>query len=140
MLVALMPEQVNTHWDLLKLAVERSLPPIAILRDHSVNRVLESLLNATMVCWLVMQDNKIEGFILTTTTEDYCSGTKSLLIYLVFGEANRDTWIDAYDTLNKHAKSLDCSFMTAYTVHEKVMLICKSFGFESQYYVSVEVK
>jgi hypothetical protein len=140
MLVALMPEQVNDHWDLLKLAVERSLPPIAILRDHSMNRVLESILSGAMICWLVIQDNEIEGFILTTTTVDYCTGTKSLLIYLVFGEAGRNIWEDAYDTLIKHAKSNGCSFITAYTVQEKVVDICKSFGFETQYYVSLEVK
>jgi hypothetical protein len=140
MLVALLPDQVDLHWDILKVAIERSLPPIAINRTHSMNKVLECLLSGIMICWLVVEGNKIVGFVVTTVSEDFCTDTRTLILYIIFGEANRATWEDSYDTLYKHAKNLDCSFMGGYTIDNNVVNICKSFGCSDQHYCILEVR
>lgn len=140
MLVALLPDQVDLHWDILKVAIEKSLPPIAVNKDHSMNRLLECLLNGIMVCWLVVEGGKIVGFVVTTVTEDYCTDTKTLILYSIFGGASRETWEDSYATMYKHAKELGCSFMGGYTVDENVVQICKSFNCSDQHYCVLEVK
>jgi hypothetical protein len=140
MLIALLPDQVDMHWDILKVAVERSLPPIAINKSHSMNRFLECLLEGTMTCWLGMEDGKIDGFVVTTVINDFCTDTKTLLVYFIFGEASRHVYEDGMETLHKHAKAQGCSFIGGYTVHERLVPLCQSLGCTVQYYVSTEVK
>jgi hypothetical protein len=71
---------------------------------------------------------------------DSCSETKSLLIYLIFGHASRQAYEEGMLMWHSHAKQLGCSFICAYTIHENVVSLAKSLGFESQYYLSLEVK
>lgn len=144
MLVALLPDQVDMHWDIIKLGLEKSLPPIALYKDHSMNRVLEALLEGSMVCWLALGDKTIDGFVMTTTTTDFYTNTKSLLIYAIFGEASRHVWADGYFTLYKHAKAQECDFITGYTTQDRLAALGKSFDFIDsitfQHFFSVEVK
>jgi hypothetical protein len=139
MLVALLPDQVDMHWDILKVAIQKCLPPIASHRNHSMNRILENLLSGNMVCWLAVVGGKIEGFLITTVIEDYCTDTKTMLLYAVFGEVDRSVWEAGYETVNKHAKELGCDFIAYYTMQPHVVEIGKSFGCTDQHYVTLEV-
>lgn len=137
MLVKLLSEQITSYWNVIKYAVEESVPPIANENYNKMNKILEALLNGSMDCWVSVsdEDKRVEAVVVTAISEDYCSGIRNLLIYSLFGysEISDKSWAEGFETLSKWAKKLGCVRMIAYTDVERIKEVVKTIGGDTRY-------
>lgn len=146
MLNRLLPDQISKFWDIIRYAVEQSLPPA--IRDGSgkMNRILAAALSDKVDVWASYSKNddsvKFNGIVLTKILYDDISDTKNLLIYCLFGYGALDSssWLSGLRTLTKYARSKDCSCITAYTVLPNIIEISKRLGADTNYtFISFDV-
>jgi hypothetical protein len=138
MLVQLLSEQVAEYWNIIKYAVEGSLPPIANEAYDKMNRILEALLTDQMQCWVSYREEEsgrvLEGILITTITGDFCSDIKSLLVYSLYGfNATEQAWAEGFSTISKWAKSKGCNRIIAYTDVPRIIEIIQQLGGEAKY-------
>ena len=147
MITQLLPEQIAEHWNVIKYAVENSLPPIAG-NEHPdrTNRILSAALAGRISVWASYErvDEyriKFEGVVLTKILYDDVSGTKQLLIYSIFGynQVSKESWNQALVTLSTYAVNKKCSQIIAYTDHEYIKKIAIQLGGTSRHFISFEV-
>jgi hypothetical protein len=128
---------VGNQWPRIKEAIEKSLPPIVGEGSDKLNRILEVLLTGEMQCWAAVRIDKVNpiGFVLTTISADYCSGTKNLLVYCVYAYETTiaDDWVEGLQGLSKYAKSVGCSSITGFSDNEKILNIIHKFGGNTEY-------
>ena len=140
MLTKLLPDQVSKHWDIIKFAIEESLPPIAGENPNKMNNILMSILTDKTQCWASYkvgeEDRQFEGILLTRILYDDASGTRSLLLYCAYGytKVSRESWFTGMQTVMKFAKSRNCTQLAAYTELEYLVNMAKDFGADSTYY------
>ena len=139
MLTRLLPEQISTFWDVIKYAVEESLPPVVAEHPDKMNRILSSALSGETTVWASYTKGeegiKFEGIVLTQFTHDKVSETKNLLIYCLYGYelVNKDSWLDGLMAIAKYAKSRNCSRVIAYTNEEQIINVVNSLGGNTEY-------
>jgi len=136
MLVQLLPDQVAKYWEQIKYAVHMSFPPTVEKEEVDMNKVLENLLGGNLVAWASVdrETKKIVAIVTTTFLEDVCSGTRNLLIYSLFGIADRigkKNWTDGYETLMKYAKSKGCKKIVAFTRVDVIKKLAVHYGGEA---------
>ena len=87
MINRLLPDQISKFWDIIKYALEQTLPPFVIKHSDNMNYILSSLLSGKTSCWVSYEKNedasKINGIILTKIVFDDATHTKNLLLYSV---------------------------------------------------------
>jgi len=143
----LLPEQVSAFWNVIKYALEESLPPFVHDHPDKMNRVLTSILCGNIDVWasynkLPDETIKFESIAVTQELYDEPSGTKSLLIYCLFGYdyIDEESWTQKFSTVIKAAKELGCVQVTAYSNVEKVIKSAKKFGGDTSYtFISFDV-
>jgi len=146
MLTKLLPDQIAKFWDVIKYAIEESLPPIVGEHPDKMNRILTSLLCNKTECWIRYrkEDKTIfEGIALTRFLHDDASNTKNLLIYCLYGydKTTDETWTESISLLCKYAKKHKCSDVVAYTDIQYMIDKAKQLGGEAKYtYVSFNVE
>lgn len=139
MVVKLLPEQISEYWEVVKYAIENSLPPIANEASDKMNRILESLINDSMQCWVMYKEEnevrRLQVVCITSLLQDFCSGTNNLLIYSLFGfsEVTEDEWKDGFEILSIWGRSFRCSRIIAYTDVDRIKEIVSKLGGESKY-------
>ena len=136
MVIRLLPVQISNHWEVIKCAIEDSLPPIAGESPEKMNRILMNLLDGKMQCWVrVDEDKKINLIVVTTISEDFCSGTKTLLLYCAFGygSGHKVMWKELYDTFYKFGQSRGCDRCIAYSDNEYLIKILEYLGGDARY-------
>ena len=136
MLIRLLPEQAARYWDDVKVAIEESLPPIVGMQSDRMSNILKSILTDEIIVWVSAEkDKNLSGIVLTTFTFDKPSGTKSLLIYCVYGygEINRTSWIEAAETLRKFAVSQGCNRVIGYSDVSSIIKFVEGIGGETKY-------
>lgn len=135
MLVKLLPEQVAEGWDSLWFGISQALPPIAKNKPMTRTRVLQSLLEMKSECWVNAEDGKINAVLLTTVSEDELSGTRTLLLYALFGYAKitGSDYVEAVELLLRYAKSKGCDTVSAYTNSELLKKIAMKLGGSAEY-------
>jgi|TARA_Y100000296_G_scaffold87435_1_gene133821 hypothetical protein len=139
MLVKVLPNQVCDHWDVVSYGIQQSLPPITIESPRRMNNILESLLLGRMVLWIGVEDNKVQGLLVTAFSYDKNSDVQDLLIYSIYGFEDLSTKlvVDGMDTLKKFAVSNGCKRITAYSKIKAVIDMMKRFGSEEYSYLSI---
>jgi hypothetical protein len=142
MLIALLPEQVSAYWGAIKLTIEQSAPPTA-RKNLDMNKVLECVLSGRLQVWtLVNEEGKVLLILTTTVAEDFCSDGKSLMIFSIFGlgTVGPRNWKEGFETLKRHAASLGCDKIVAYTTEDVVRKLVRYFGGDDSYtYLRLEV-
>lgn len=136
MLIRLLPEQAAKHWEDIKIAIEESLPPIVGMQSDRMSNILKAVLTDEIIVWVSAEkDKNISGIVLTTFTYDKPSGTKSLLLYCVYGygEINRNSWIEGAETLKKFAISQGCNRVIGYSDVPSIIKFVESIGGETKY-------
>lgn len=146
MLTRLLPEQISNFWDVIKYAIEQSLPPIAHEHPDRINRILISALAGKIDIWVtyttVDDSVKLEGVAVTRITYDDVSDTRSLLLYCIYGyePLNKSSWTSGLEILAKYARSKGCSFVVAYTELPYVVEISRRLGADVRYtFISFDV-
>lgn len=147
MLTQLLPDQISTFWDVIKYAVEQSLPPIAGDHPDKMNRILSSLLSSKSQCWAsYTRDNentKFEGIVITKILYDDVSNTKNLLIYCLYGyeDVTKESWVKGLTSLLKFADSRGCVRVMAYTDIPYMIELAKQMKGEARYtFISFDTK
>jgi hypothetical protein len=139
MLTRLLPEQVAKFWDIIKYAVEQSLPPIAGDHPDKMNRILSSILSSKTECWASYRKENdttiFEGIAVTKIIYDEASDTRNLLLYCVYGyeSVDKESWDEAFITLVKYAKSRNCNDVIAYSDIPEIIKRAKAVGGEAKY-------
>jgi len=139
MLTRLLPDQISAFWDIIKYAVEESLPPIIGEHPDRMNRILSSLLSSKTECWASYrrEDERIifEGICLTKIIYDDASGTKNLLLYCIYGYEStlEEAWMDAFRSVSKYAKAQGCNDIIGYTNVPYLIEKAKLFGGNTDY-------
>ena len=136
----LLPEQVTVFWNVVKFAIEQSLPPIAINDPEATNRILSSILCKKTEVWAEYvkgeeEGNKFECIFLTQFVYDEPSDTKNLLIYSLYGydEIDSGSWARALITMVKYAKEKKCNQIVAYSSVPRVIEMAKSVGWNTDF-------
>lgn len=147
MLVQLLPDQVSRFWDIIKFAVDESLPPIVGEHPDRLNRILSSILSGKTQCWASYrrENEKIvfEGICLTKFLYDEASNTKNLLLYSVYGyeKTENEAWAEAFIATSKFAKANGCNEVVGYTNVDHLIEKAKLFGGNTEYtYITFNVE
>jgi hypothetical protein len=147
MLVRLMPDQISKFWDVIKFAIEQSLPPIAGESPNKMENILMSALDGSIEVWASYtksaESNKFEGIVLTEMLYDRPSRTKNLLLYCLYGyeDVDKQSWVSGIVTLAKYAISRGCTQIVTYTDIPYMISLAKSLGAEAKYtFISFDVK
>ena len=139
MLVRLTPEQVAEYWEGIKFAVEESLPPVAVEKPGTLNRILEAMLVGIIQAWVSLrrEDKKVVALVTTTVADDNISRTKSLLIYstYAFEQSEKSDWIEGFAALSKFAKGMKCDNITAYSNEADILKIAQYYNPEMTTYI-----
>jgi len=139
MLTRLLPEQISRFWDIIKFAVEQSLPPTVGEHPDKMNRILAAALSGRIEVWASYTKeggkNRFEGIVLTKILYDDASDTRNLLLYCLYGydKVSDDSWLGGLLTIAKYAKSRGCSQIVAYTDVPYVVELVNKLGGEARY-------
>ncbi len=139
MLIKLLPDQIAKFWDIIKYAIEQSLPPIVADSPDCMNRILSAALSNRVDVWASYQRNngnvRLDGVGLTKTLYDDVSDTKSLLIYCLYGytQVDRSSWPEALEVITKYAKSKGCTQLVAYSEFYNVIELARHMGADTKY-------
>ena len=142
MLIQLIPNQISDLWGQLKPMMEASLPPTEKPSDELMNNLLESAIKGTLKLWAIKgDDSKIYGIVSTTFIDEVMTGTRTLLIYTLFGFTlvSEEIWKASYATLRQYAKSNKCQGIIGYTDNNRVEVIAKALGARVTKVVRLEV-
>lgn len=139
MLTKLLPDQISKFWDIIRYAIEQSLPPTAGEGPGKMKKILTSLLSGKSQCWasyIVDGDNRtFEGIVVTRIFYDDVSDTRSLLIYCLYGYegASQSSWTNGLKTLVKYSKSKNCERIIAYTDLPNIVKLVERLGGDTSY-------
>jgi len=146
MITKLLPEQVSHFWDIIKYAIEQSLPPIVSEHPDKMNRILSSLLCNKTDCWVIYEKSddpsKFEGIMLTRILYDDSSDTRNLLIYCIYGYEliSNKSWAEGIKSLFKYAKGKNCNQIIAYSELPHIIKVAKKLGAEAKYtFISFDI-
>ncbi len=147
MLTKLMPEQISAFWNIIKYAIEESLPPIVGESPDKMNKILAALLCGKAQCWAsydkTEKENRFEGIVITNIVEDSISDTKNFLIYCLYGYENVDkkNWLNGFKSLVKYATARGCSRIIGYSDVPLILRLVKRLGGETKYtFISLPLK
>ena len=147
MLVKLLPDQISRFWDIIRYAIEQSLPPIVGEHPNKMQNILMSALDGSIDVWASYtrseKSNKFEGVVLTEVLFDIPSRTKNLLIYCMYGyeEVSDQSWINGLLTLTKYAASKGCNQVVGYTDNSYIVELVNRLGGEAKStFISFNVK
>jgi len=143
MLIRLLPEQAANCWDDLKGAIKEALPPVVGMQSDRMQNILTALLLEELIAWISVDKEKVvDGIVVTSFVVDKCSGTKSLLLYCLYGygEVARSSWEEGVETLRRFAKHSGCQRVIGYTDVPSLIKWVEKVGGETRYrFLSVEV-
>ena len=139
MLTKLLPDQISKFWDIIKYAIEESLPPIVGESPDKMNKILTALLIGKAHCWASYtkgeKENIFEGIVITKILYDDLSDTKNFLIYCLYGyeDVNRESWLRGFKSLVKFAISQGCSQIIGYSNIPLILRMVDKLGGETKY-------
>ena len=143
----LLPEEVAKHWDIIKYAVEQSMPPTSYDHPDMMNRVLSAALIGTVEVWAYYTKTEdrppvFEGIGLSKEVYDEVSGTKNLLIYCLYGynPVKLIGWRQKISVITKYAKAKGCSQVVAYSNNPFIIKMMHGLGANTeQTFISLDV-
>lgn len=143
----LTPEQISQFWDIIKFAIEESLPPLVYDSPDKMDRILAAALSDRIQVWAsyVKQKDrptKFEGIVLTQVLYDDPSNTHNLLIYCLYGynEVDKLSWLIGLGVIAKYALSIGCSQIVGYTKVPYLINIANQLGADTEWtFISLDV-
>jgi hypothetical protein len=130
-------------WPVIKFAIEESIPPITGESPNKINLHLSAMLSGQLDVWAAYdrENNKFEAVVVTELLEDIPSGTRSLLIYSLYGYSRitEERWKEGSIALAKYAVSKGCSRILAYTDNEHLINIAKNYGATINTFIAIDL-
>jgi len=127
------PDQVQVHWEEIKVSIYESLPVWSGERGSLMNDILTGILTDQITVWVSYQEVEgvkvIDSIATTTIVANDFAKVKSLLLFTLFGYMNipEESWIEAFDAMTKHAKQLGCDNIICYSDNEAILEQAKLF-------------
>ena len=147
MLTRLLPDQISKFWDVIKYAIEQSLPPIVGEHPDKMNRILSAALSGRVDVWASYEklENSIrfEGIAVTKMIYDDASDTKNLLVYCMYGydKIDDNSWVRDLEAVARYAASKNCAQIIGYTDVPYIVELAKELGAEKvQTFVAFNTK
>jgi len=148
MITKLLPDQIAKFWDIIKYAIEESLPPIVTKDSDSMNRILSTLLSGKISCWVSYDKSeeisKFNAVILTKIIFDDATYTKNLLLYSVYAYAEDQIaskfWMEGFAFMSKYALAQGCDRLIAYTDVPYLIEMAKLYDADMQTFISFNIK
>jgi len=146
MLVRLLPDQISDNWEIIKYAIKGSVPPTHNESPEKLNKIFESLLLGSMVCWASVKHNYdenttlLEGILITTVLEDKFSSTRNLLVYCIYSFTNQSTdlsWEQGLCKLIQYGRSIRCDSIVGFTQNDNIIRYVERLGGSLHTYVSI---
>lgn len=139
MLIKLSVDQIADNWNFIRPGLEIALPPTVGSVANRMSNIFTSLLTGRLEAWVSVEKaekrNEITGFVITQLLNDDISGTKSLLIYAVYGLSNSSqvSWEEGLKTIQDYAHKNTCHRIIAYSEVESIIKFVQSKGGKAQY-------
>ena len=143
MLLQIMPEQVIQFKEVIRAAVDASLPETPGESANKFNNILQKLLIGEMTGWIIYRreedKKKTIGFMITTIEYNDITETKSLLIYCihVYGMSNDKDWVEGFRALEAYGVKHKCTSLTGYMLRDSFLKRAYQFGAEVRQLVIV---
>lgn len=138
-MLKVVPEKLSRHWDILRVFIERTLPPV-LNSDARMNSVLASLLtdNLELHQFLSIDDEgkwAPLGFVVLSFIRPADGYGKEMLIYSAYSYKNvgRSALLNTWGLMESYAASKGCSAIVAYTNSESVARLVEGFGADTSY-------
>lgn len=133
LLIKLLDSQISAYWDILKFALENSLPPTADETPEKMNNILQSLLLGKLQAWVLSDDvevQQVKMVVFTRISIDESSETSQLLLYALYSFTPLDAaGVDTmYRTLFKFAKHNKCNRAVAYSDNPNMISVAAKYG------------
>lgn len=133
MFLRLMPDQIPTFWDAIKVAAVRSNNVDKEFIPGYLRRLLCALISEKATCFVKLDDakNLKAVHIVRITNNDILDNTTMIsdAIYS-FSKLTLEEWKDNFSKLIDYAKSKGCKVILAWTDSDRVIEIGKSIGAE----------
>ncbi len=141
MLTLLLPDQIMANWKSIKESVERALRPDIKVTESLLSNIQMALLDGKAQAWILYHSDvenntsDIRAIVLTTITEDFVSGYKSLLIYSLAGDFVRDSrngsmelWASGLRSIRKYAAKQGCESVSFYMSKKGAQFLAEKIG------------
>jgi hypothetical protein len=143
MINRLLPEQISKFWDVIKYAVEQSLPPTVGDHPDKMNRILGSMLCGKIDVWMSYTVNgekrKLNGLVVTRFLYDDASDTKTLLLYCAYSYADEriahEFWVEGYNAMVEYARANKCIRLIAYSDIPYLIEMANAIGAETRFHL-----
>ena len=148
MLTKLTSDDIAKLWNtVLKLAIRETIPPYVLLKNETLNNVLECLLTGDLHCWIAHEEVEsiedellIYAIVFTTFFNDICSRTKSLMIYSIYATTliPPHIWEDGIEKMIKFAKEKGCSMIIGHSANPIITKKAEELGGRTDYrYITI---
>lgn len=102
-----MPEDISLYWDDLCRLIEKPLKKTDADKYYTPDDVLWKCVNKDWQCWISWHDKQIDC-VFITFIQEYPTGYRSFVIYLVGGERINDWLSQAWSVFKDYAKANGC--------------------------------
>ena len=136
MLIKMLPEQVEEHWETIAPMIAKGIHPSAAARRGAMGNVLRAILVERLICWVYVSDNSFIACITTIERSDEVTLDKSLFIYsfATLGNMNKVMFKDAWESLQTYASSLGCFKVTGLVEDDRLVSLYKrEFNAKAEY-------
>lgn len=129
------PEEVDTHWDIIKVGTKDKLGPLVWASEDQIRQALKDEL---LFCFAILEQKKeqpLRGFAVCSISGDPLSDTKSLIVLSAYAalEIDPETWADALVEVMKFAKQRGCSRAMGFTKSQAVTDAAEALGINVDY-------
>ena len=142
MLQKLEPLKASEIWDDLYPNVKAALPQYSANGALLNKALLQAVLRGVLTCWLLTDDNgSVFGVMTTTTSVDFVTGVRSMLIYTLraLRAISDEEYIDGIKELKGYCEAEKCDQIIAYTKIPKVVEVIESMGGQRTDFIQLEV-
>lgn len=129
------PEEIDTHWDVIKAASAGRLGPLIWAGEEQVRQALKDEL---LFCFAILEQQKdqpLRGFAICSISSDPLSDTKTLIVMCAYAvlDVDGETWADGLVELMKFAHGKGCSRVVGFTQLDEVVDLAQRLGVNADY-------
>lgn len=137
MITKLLPENVTDNWDVIRHAIQSSLPPFALDTPDKMNSILESILLGQLEVWVFYETDEglnIKSIWTTSIITDSESKTKNLLMYSIynFDHSKPEEWLEGLKSMGDYARANECAAITGFTKDPFILRFVESIKGETE--------
>jgi len=135
MITKILPTKIEEHWKAIAAYLDKVMPPTPYGTKIDTDYLKTKVITEEMSLWLIYQNEKINGLLITTYTKEITSEKSSLLIYAIVAFEKLDTALikEDFKTLQKYAKETGAQYISAYSNVPHVVKLVQDLGGNAEY-------